>query len=230
MYNLTFFCDIIVPILIDTIWSYFPKMLLKSLYVDLDSGCSHNWVQSSSTDRALSRYYRHNCKSLLCLWHLDEILRGIDIPDREHLKITIAWIFNEISNEILLFVFSAWIKHLNWVIKCKEEYWTKGNENERNSLWNLSEMTELWSYWFVCKVSDIQSESWPGVRHIKSEINKNAAAIQHSFHTYQYIATISPARSERLIRSYHLDFPIWLSPSHKPVPLESRTAYQLVFL
>jgi hypothetical protein len=54
-----------------------------------------------------------------------------DIPDREGLKSAISQIFTEISKNMLMSVFEAWIKRLRWVNAHQGEYFHKYPETGR---------------------------------------------------------------------------------------------------
>jgi hypothetical protein len=131
----------IISTLIDNSCLHSRRRLLKALNVDLDYLHLHNsrlscdcFELSKTRGNAHPAYITDRAPSNFFLFgYLEEILWEIDIPDRKNLKTAIARIFNAILKETLVFVFPECIKQLNWMIKCKNEYYKKQKENEKDS-------------------------------------------------------------------------------------------------
>jgi DNA-binding Lrp family transcriptional regulator len=130
----------------------FPRKVIERFYVYLDYPRPHNsrlscdyfefskawWIARPAyiTDRSPRNFFLFG--------YLEEILWGVDIPDRENLKTAIARIFNEISKETLVSVFPECSKQLNLMIQYKNEYYKKQEKKIKEIAFRLYE--KWWDY------------------------------------------------------------------------------------
>jgi hypothetical protein len=129
-YNSSFFCDVVMPGLIQNMTSSSRRKTLKLFFIHLDNARPHNskqsqeCIQASKAKRLLHPVYRPDfAPSYFFLFgYLREKLTAFYCTTRDELKSAIITIFNEIDRETLLAVFNPWLERPKWVTKHGGEY------------------------------------------------------------------------------------------------------------
>jgi hypothetical protein len=132
-YNTAFFCDQVVPTLVEGITSHGYRKMLKGFMVHLDNPSPHNSRRSQEclgANRATRLQHPAYSPDLapsdfFLFGYLKEKLTSFDCGSRDDLKSAITSIFSEIDKETLIAVFLSWMKRLRWVIRKKGQYYQK---------------------------------------------------------------------------------------------------------
>jgi hypothetical protein len=126
---LKFFCDQVVPSLVEGITSRGRRKTLKGFMVHHDNASPHNSRRSQEcfeAYRATRLQHPANSPDLapsdFFFGYLKEKLTDFDCRSREDMKSAITSIFNEIDKETLVPVVVSWIEGLKWVIRKKGRY------------------------------------------------------------------------------------------------------------
>jgi hypothetical protein len=131
--NTTFFCDQVVPSLVDGITSHGNRSTLQRFMIHFDNASLHNSRQSQECLEAQRvRRLQHpadrpdfapsNC---FLFGYLKEKQADFDYRSREDQKSAITSIFNEIDKETLVAVFVSWMEGIKWVIRKKGRHYHK---------------------------------------------------------------------------------------------------------
>jgi hypothetical protein len=129
-YDSAFFCDLIVPRLVQGLCSDSARRSLKGCSIHLDNSHPHNskrsieCLRTTKIKRIPQLSYSPDIapSDFFFFGYLKEKLTEYDIQDRERLKLAITHIFSEIGQETLITVFGNWIKRLKRVIKHEEDF------------------------------------------------------------------------------------------------------------
>jgi hypothetical protein len=139
-YDSAFFCDVVVPSLIDDIRSRSRPKSLKGSNVHLGNARPHNshqfidCFQATKARRMAQSAYSPGLTSsdLFLFGYLKQKLQVVNIPDRERLKGEIIRIRGGIGPDVLISVFEDWIKRLEWVDQNGGEYSHNETKKKRN--------------------------------------------------------------------------------------------------
>jgi histone-lysine N-methyltransferase SETMAR len=133
IYNTAFFCDQVIPSLVQGITSHGRRKTLQGFIIYFDRASPHNSRRSRECLRSYwATRLQHPAYSpdlapndFFLFGRLTEKLIGFDCRSREDLKSAIPSIFNEIGKETLVAVFLSWIERLKWVIRKEGWYYHK---------------------------------------------------------------------------------------------------------
>jgi hypothetical protein len=122
---MAFFIDAVMPSLIENVWSWTGRKILKHWLIHMDdmrphnSGCAQRWIQASraeplphpahSPDLALSDF--------VLFGSINGKLSDYNCKSRTDLLNAITEIFTGVDQEVLLSVFESWVNRHKWVIK-----------------------------------------------------------------------------------------------------------------
>jgi hypothetical protein len=132
-YNSSFFCDVVMPGLIQNMTSSNRRKTLKSFFIHLENARPHTskqsqeWIQASKAKRLPHPVSRPDLvpSDFFRFGYLKETLTAFRCTTRDELKSAIITIFNEIDRETLRAVFNSWLERLDWVIKHGGQYFNK---------------------------------------------------------------------------------------------------------
>jgi transposase len=132
-YNSAFFCNAVIPSLVENICSQSRRKSLRGLYLHLDNARPHNSRESNECLKATkAKRIIHPAYSpdlapsdFFLFGFLKQEIQGLILPDRESLKSAIIEIFSKIDRNMLISAFQDWMTRLQWVITNKGEYYNK---------------------------------------------------------------------------------------------------------
>jgi hypothetical protein len=121
----SFFCDVVIPGLIQNMTSSSRRKTLKLFFIHLDNARPRNskqsqeCIQASKAKRLPHPVYSPDLASsdFFFFGYLKEKLATFHCTTRDELKSAFITIFNEIDRETLLAVFNSELERLEWVIK-----------------------------------------------------------------------------------------------------------------
>jgi hypothetical protein len=130
-YSSAFFCNVVVPNLVENICSGSRRRSLTGFYVHLDNERPHNShqsndrLQSTKAQRMPQPAYSPDLapSDFFLFGFLKQQLQGVHLADREALKTAICQLFSQIDREVLISVFVDWMERLKWVIESGWEYY-----------------------------------------------------------------------------------------------------------
>jgi hypothetical protein len=129
-YNSSFFCDVVVPGLIQNRTSNDRRKTLKLFFIHLDNARPHNskqfqkCIQASEANRLPNPVYSPDLapRDFFLFGSLKEKLTTFHCTARDELKSVVITIFNEIDRETVRAVFTSWLERIEWVTKHGMEY------------------------------------------------------------------------------------------------------------
>jgi hypothetical protein len=132
-YNSLFFCDVVMPGLIQNITINKRRKTLKFFFINLDNARPHNSKQSQKCIQASkAKRLPHPidnpdlaASDFFLFGYLKEKLTAFHCTTRDELKSAIITVFDEINREALLAVFNSCLERLEWVIKHRGESFNK---------------------------------------------------------------------------------------------------------
>jgi hypothetical protein len=124
-YNTTFFCDVVIPDLLENIGAGSRRRTLKGIVKHLDDARPRN---SKKSNECLTEFrarrvphpaYRPDLapSDFFLFGTVKAELQNYEIHSREDLISAIMTVFGQMSKETLISVYVSWMKRLKWVIK-----------------------------------------------------------------------------------------------------------------
>jgi hypothetical protein len=137
-YNIAFFIDVVTPSLIENIMSRSRRKILKGCVIRMDSTCLHNsrlsqeCVRASKAERLWHSAYGMNTapSDFFLFGHVKEKMSEYNSACQPDALKTIAKMFSQTGEVILISVFKSWIKWLQWVIQHEGEYYIKSRDTK----------------------------------------------------------------------------------------------------
>jgi hypothetical protein len=132
-YNTAFFCDQVVPSLVQGITSHGRRKPVQGFMIHFDNASPHNSRRSREclgsyrATRLLHPAYSPDPapSDFFLFEYLKEKLIDFDCRTREDLTSAMTSIFTEIDKETLVAVFLSWIERLKWMIRKEWRYYHK---------------------------------------------------------------------------------------------------------
>jgi hypothetical protein len=129
-YNTTFFCDVVIPDLLENVCAGSRRRTLKRIVIHLDNARPNNSKKSNEClTEFRARRVPHPAYSpdfapsdFFLFGTVNAKLQNYEIHSREDPILAIRTVFGQISKETLISVYVSWMKKLKWVIKNGGKY------------------------------------------------------------------------------------------------------------